>query len=63
MRKIISLLVIARLIQRLINGSRPRGPNHSVRRAEPPQGGQAAGVASDGQRTGADRRADQSGSD
>ena len=39
MRRIISFLVIARLIQRLMNGSRRSGPRRHVQQpGEPPQG-------------------------
>jgi hypothetical protein len=45
MRRIISILMIARLIQRLINGSRRPGPRrHQQRRFdEPPQGAPQTG--------------------
>jgi len=43
MRRIISFLVIARLIQRLINGSRPRGGHHHTANRRPPNPGQPPG--------------------
>jgi len=47
MRRIISILMIARLIQRLINGSRQPGGHRRQRRFdEPPQGGGPTGSRS-----------------
>ncbi|MGY6586726.1 MAG: hypothetical protein ACXIUB_00410 [Wenzhouxiangella sp.] len=43
MRRIISFLVIARLIQRLINGSRPRGGHHHTANRRPSNPGQPPG--------------------